>query len=136
MKANLYFNKKFRSEMYGIETDPKPFDEVSDAELDAYWMNLAQPSRELGVMAAISNCGAAYRSKGVRALSELLKYPNGTKALDVFGRCHGKLQDKFDSETYVKLQKEEMKPGYFSLPKVIRHYNSLVFIYRNSSRKK
>ena len=119
----FHFNKKYRTSVFGgVGEPPLKFDQVTDSLIDNYWQNTPQiVPRNYGVMAAVSNGGAAYRAKGIHILSELIKFPNGTLALDVFGRSHGKLSPH-SSENYIRLQKEEMKAGYYNLPKVIQHY--------------
>lgn len=48
-----------------------------------------------GVLLVMSNCGPKYRNKLVDKFSNLIKYKNGTSALDIYGKCKdGKVLEK------------------------------------------
>ena len=73
---------------------PIPIEKLTQQKLDDYYSNLPDENHELGVIAVISNCRSVYRSRAVRTLENLIRWPNGTKALDVYGRCAEKYQEE------------------------------------------
>ena len=106
--------------------------EPSDKNLDKNVKNSLKNLKpnQLGVAAAISNCASAYRGKLVRKLSNLIKFPNGTKALDVFGACKDRYQ-KYPSKNRDYFIETSLKKGFWELPKVLKNYK-FYFAFENS----
>lgn len=75
----------------------------------------------LGVATAVSHCSAPYRGKTVKTLTDLIRYPNGSHAVDVYGACKSHYQ-KYDTEARDNLQNTTMDVGYFSLPYTLKNY--------------
>lgn len=95
---------------------------VTDKELNDNLKNGPNLVNDLGVAAAISNCEPQYRGKLVEKLSNMLRYPNGDHALDIFGACRNRYQ-KYESKTRDFFQNNTMQRGtHQSLPQTLKNY--------------
>ena len=58
-------------------------------------LNLGR-NRDGGVLSVISNCWSEYRGELVKSLDGLVKFANGTNALNVYGKCAEQYQEEIN----------------------------------------
>ena len=93
-KLQKFYENKANSERF-------PMKELTDDILDEYLiskpdiLNLGR-KRDGGVLSVISNCWSEYRGGLVKSLDGMLKFANGTNALNVYGKCADQYQEKIN----------------------------------------
>ena len=145
-KIIKYYNSGFREGFYkmGIgEENLVKYSEMTDGILDGYVESIEKMEKEgkekessLGAIAIVSNCKALYRIKTLKYLAKLLKYPNGTLALDAYGSCGKHIQPRpvEDQDLGHPAGPAPLAHGFYSIPHLSRHYK-FYFSFENSRCK-
>ena len=91
-------------------------DTITDKKLNTWFDNLNnRQDRNKGILGVISNCASEYRNELVEVLRPNIKFPDGTLASDIRGKCYN----------------DPIPGNFFDLLKIGRHYK-FVLAFENS----
>ena len=95
LKLRYYYDVKSENAKSNWERSKftkKDFRDLKDSDLAEFWSERQIPVKTHGVVVIVSNGRSEFRNRGIKKLDELVRFENGTKALDVFGEMMNRLQ--------------------------------------------